>query len=611
MTEEYKKNILDYITGNITEETGVNEPILVRQDDVLNNYKNYIDTNVPGFQVFGQLTFTNSDNIVLYGNYDGTNGAIVILNNNLEPIAYMKMFSSGTSFKEFVVLKVNENNEVYGVDFDPSTSRYRFLMINNIAISNIDDGNYKVKLNKSYLFPTEYNNMYFGSVINREIMMYKKTNVSSYIFIGRNDGNQNVFTIIRLDVNVGSENTWTSKIYTNFTSTFFIRGGYCVWRDNGDTETLTYKSGVFTDDKYVELIFNGKTILQRVSIASDYIAYVDMLDLNNTYIGVSTKTNTSANAYIYKVNYTSSSLQLIDTTTFDPVYLRPSIKLKNSNGIVFIEILGFNSSYNYDAYLGVLINDTVTKVPIGTITYQGSLLGDVWFIINNFNLYKMTVLNENTAITIALDYNFSNYNGNPYTSYNSLVSNKGTLYDENGNILFSRNLYNKTIFSNTTTSIIQVPNTMLNDTNIANQKLLSTNNNEIVDSTLSIEKNIYEALFINFINILGVIDNEENIRNSTSQYINTNINVGTQQNYNNSYCSKVKVTYSDLTTSIIPVTWQDVDDTHKYIQFNINVEKEINNIELVSNDETTTYIQLNANLEVGKYYKLTQYLRIE
>lgn len=609
MTEDYKRLLTDFITGNITHGSPSNRPIMERQDDILNNYSDYIDENVPGFQVFGQLTFTNSDNIVLYGNCNGTEGAIVILNANLEPIDSFKAFSTGTLFKEFVVLKVDENNEIYGVDYDSSTSRYRFIMLNNIAVSNIDDGNYKVKLIKSYLFPTEYNNMYFGTVISREIMMYKKASASSYIFIGRNDGNNNYFTIIRLDVNVGSENTWTTYTYSSLTSTFFIRGSYCYWLDDNSSEVINVKIGIFSNNNYIELYFNGSSIIQRITFASDYIAYVDFLDSSSTYVGVSTKTETAATATINKIDYVNEEYELIDSISFDPVYLRPSIKFKNSNGIIFLEILGYNADYNYDGYIGVIIGDRLTKTSIGTISYQGSLLGDVWFVLNNFNLYKIVILNENTAIVIAIDYNFANYNGLPYDSTVSLIPNKCRLYDEDGNIIFARNLYNKTVFDNSTTSIIQIPNTMLNNITISNEKLLSLSNSISVDSNLEITKNIYESLFINFINTINVIDNENNIKSNSSRYINNN--VSNTANYNNSYISKIRITYNDFTTEIIPITWVSIDDTHKYIQFNLNVTKKIENIEIISNDESTTYITINANLEVGKYYKIKQYLKVE
>ena len=83
------------------------------------------------------------------------------------------------------------------------------------------------------------------------------------------------------------------------------------------------------------------------------------------------------------------------------------------------------------------------------------------------------------------------------------------LYDENNNVIFARNLYNKTISDRVTQSTIEIPNNYLNDVMIARQHLISETNSIMVDTHNIITKNIYETLFINFINTLQMINKND------------------------------------------------------------------------------------------------------
>ena len=207
-----------------------------------------------------------------------------------------------------------------------------------------------------------------------------------------------------------------------------------------------------------------------------------------------------------------------------------------------------------------------------------------------------------------------NYNGIPYTNFNSLISQQGEIYSNN-NFVFARNLYNKTINNNTTVSTIQVPNSYLNNIDLSVNKLLSETKTEIVNNDNVIQKNIYEMLFINYINTLNTIDEDENVLyNNTSNYINENINVGTETNMKSTFISKVKINYIDNTFEIKKIFWTDIDSTHKYTKFSIYLNKEISNVDFISDDESQIYITKNFNdyeFEIGNTYTITQYLRIE
>jgi hypothetical protein len=80
-----------------------------------------------------------------------------------------------------------------------------------------------------------------------------------------------------------------------------------------------------------------------------------------------------------------------------------------------------------------------------------------------------------------------------------MIPNSGILYDTDGNIVFARNLYNKTMYGGTTESIIEIPNTYLNDVTLEEKDLISVSNSILNKNTQQITKNIYETLYINFL----------------------------------------------------------------------------------------------------------------
>ena len=82
MTDDYKKQLLNYITGNVTQETGVNEPILTEDNGTIDSshigfirsmliaegYSTGGEVMTGVFTEIGKIQFTNTDKILIYGN---------------------------------------------------------------------------------------------------------------------------------------------------------------------------------------------------------------------------------------------------------------------------------------------------------------------------------------------------------------------------------------------------------------------------------------------------------------------------------------------------------------------------------------------------------------
>ena len=143
----------------------------------------------------------------------------------------------------------------------------------------------------------------------------------------------------------------------------------------------------------------------------------------------------------------------------------------------------------------------------------------------------------------------------------------------------------------------------------------------LIENNQSIFTNIYETLNINFYNTLLMknSNNEQNeILNPTgSSRLNYDISAnGTEDSYNNTKGTKLKINFDDNTSFIqtIDTTTQiEIVNNMAIIDFTIYVptDKNITNIQIISNDEITIYQEItNLSLENGKFYQLTQIVEV-
>ena len=103
MTEEAKKNLLDYMLGKMPSESGVEEEIFqsindIPRDDWENN--EILPEHWNNFRYEGLIQVQNSELLVLYGGYkttdDEVRGIITILNKDFKPLKSIYQYDSGT-----------------------------------------------------------------------------------------------------------------------------------------------------------------------------------------------------------------------------------------------------------------------------------------------------------------------------------------------------------------------------------------------------------------------------------------------------------------------------------------------------------------------------------
>lgn len=650
MTEEAKKNLLDYMLGKMPSESGVEEEIFqsinnIPRDDWENN--DILPEHWNNFRYEGLIQVQNSELLVLYGGYkttdDEVRGIITILNKDFKPLKSIYQYDSGTYLRYIQCMAQAEDNTFYAIDcpdfprdeeWSFTTSQKRFLMFNNFTQQINND--YVLTLQKSYIFPTDYFNFYCKD-------MYKDVNSSNYVFTGvslkdQNDPDFDSIRVINLKVNVGNENDWNKWDSDN---NYWLYGAsYVEFQDDNffcrillSQNIITNKNVSLWTKDFTQASFNLKTITTvnyyAVHDTSNYKNQSIFLNRNELYFVLNNQQWRLSNGQtmpkyigLYYYNESTNQTQIIyekylgdyNFCNLEAIYI-----VKNNND-VYVQfnnnITQTNNDVFADYYLQRLVNDEWKPKLISSqqyFYYNRRAL----FVTNEFNLlnYVSYMINPQLQYwyipNIKEIYNETNYNGEPFTDKNSLNSNSAILYSDN-NPVFARNLYNKTQNGVTTMSTIEVPYNYLNDVLVDKMDLCSENNNVIISNTNGFTKNIYETVYLNFVNTISIVNNNgpQPIYNPTAATeLNTSIN--NPEDYDNLKLTKYKINYQDGTNIVsnLQATLQDDGSYELLMTFFLN--KTANSLELISEDEKTSYLTYNLrNVEINKFYSYNQRVRI-
>lgn len=651
MTEDFKTNILNYITNNIQETSPSSEEIFAEQKSIDRSaWRGFLPRLWNNFRFEGMIAPDESVTGlgVLYGGYidenNNSRGIITLFDDNFEPVKTFFEFSSGTKLRYIQYMKQAEDGTFYFVDDNVFTyengvqsisSQKRFVMVGNFTVKNQLTDDYQVVLRTSYNFPNNYKNFYCKN-------MFKSPNSSTYVFFGSGADSTSpnysyrYLKIFGLKVNVGEANDWT--LYHNEQYRLF-GSAYALFDAEDNVSFRCVSTGTLSSSRTVDCVsktYTATTTTTTPIATFSYQPYIDdytykkqsvFLDMDNVYFVINNQrwgvSGSPDEKYIglYKYNFADQKLTSIFSEylgLYDYCNLAAIFIDKNVADIyVQYNTNVDDTNYTADYYFQRLKNDTWDPILIAQNQNFNSTQRTL-FIKNNFNLLQIYLYATNPRLQswfqylIKEDYNILNYNGVEYTDYNSTLPTKTQLYSGDS-LAFARNLYNKTENNNITVSTVTIPNSYLNDLTINNEALLSETNSELVNNNKNITKNIYETVNLNFVNTLYVLNNDKNIVDSAGTYINTNINVGTSENCNDSFIGKIRVNYDETTSLINSIIWTKTDDTHAVTEFALTLDnKQISSIEFMSNDLTTTYITvIPQDLEVGKTYKFTQYLKIE
>lgn len=649
MTDNYKKDLLNYITELIPGTPSADPTFTGVEQVPRSKWEPFIPSDWSNFRFKGAIKSNTSDKMIFYGGYvegGGTysansKGIIIITDSELNPIKTIYKYSSGTDLRPIECMIQEEDGQFVAVDSTVLHASYvasrqayyngqrRFIMLNDISIPINNE--YQVNLRTSYNFGSNYNNFICKD-------MFKNPSSSHYFMAGtRIDTSTSTYSarftkVIDLKVNVGSSNEWS----TSQTATEYIYGGsYCYFDSDDNAQWKLLISPISRGDSTIRYWYgtNGSATNSAVIWTPSYKTYIDEEHLecqsvfinenlvyfttNNQLWGISGSPNAKY-VGLYEYDFSTDTLKEIylkSLGNYDYSYL-DLIQLYAVNGELYIEYCdGVNTTNNTAHYTVQRYEGTWSPITVGMLVNY-VMDRRAFYVSQTFNLTKMYCLSINPQtlgfplIEVTDKYNVANYNGNQYDSYNSL---KGRYVDilANDKVVFSRNLHNISTINNYTIASVEIPNTYLNNINLGPSTLIGETDVPFLEDNTIFSKNIYETVYLNYINTINVKDNESVIQTIPGRYINSNINVGTEENYNNSRCSKIRINYADNSVKTFGIGWITQDYTHKYCEFTINVDKEIKNLEFISNDESTTYITIQRELEVGKAYTFKQYLKVE
>lgn len=632
MTNDYKERIIKWLTGNYTIEPNSTNPLFQELNEttatIMDNFS-YIIDYIQGKDGKGN----DLDIGFLYGEDNNGKGAIAIVDNNFNLIQFITEYNTGTDFHEFICLNIDTSNgNIYGID--KQGSQYRFILLNNFMVKTPTQQNYEVKLRNSYFITLTQTPQY----------VEKRPSDSFYVITGIKNNKPAVATY---KIEVGSTNELIEYNYTGDSNTYLLKAYNISWSGEEYTEKIgcyytTTDEYNFLQIKYVEFSFNGTTITKTYTIdleetyltSSMLNGYISIVMTNNdTYVCYPLHSVSYDEAYatpIYKIDYINNTYT--ELTRIEPDlslnyrYSRGKV-VKAKNQIFFYLFANTtdpqdNTQAEYKLYFGTILYNSYNMPYItskefdGLELYSTLMYPTIYHITNTYNLYTYNLLglNSDELLTVQQILNPLNYNYEDYQDINSMVPNSAVLYNNN-KIIYARNLYNKVVNGNTTTATVEVPNMLLNDISITPQELWGQTNGVLIENSSSITKNVYEDLFINFYNTLTMQDQ------NTLNYI-FNINGATRMNssishvmdYSDAKLSKIRVNYSDNTSEILTIDPATKINQFVYqYEFNVYVPltKGINTLELISQDEETTYLTINAtSLTLGKSYKITQNVEI-
>lgn len=657
MTNDFKLKLLQYITGKLNIETDKKDNIVINNiPSVVNDFYTQLDNQFQyGFIQVGYVQAKDIDNngtnfMVIYGSYytneeqTTTKGYIAILDNELNLLEIITKYSTGTDFGNFKILNVDETGKFYGIDED--NSKLRFLLLNNFTVKTQIQTNYTVVLRQSYFLSGESNN------ITDFKIMKKNPGGANYILAGSNSSSVIATTI---KVEVGTQNEWIDYTYPQSAE---VNDLYVNWKEENDEEQAEfYVSAYNSSNQELIVLYHDYTDLDGVwsllqALPGNFYKamyifgeYDETLDSPTIilYYSLRREKNTFRSSEYYH-NKNTNELELkrpIVITTYTNENSFESVSedelwndimfLKTASNDIFI-ISMYNQNYPSTTSNMIIIakatlydkNNKRSYVD-NYISLGETTLGDLdsHFLIcvnKQFNLYSAKSLFRDLDSGLyyksesRFSYNQNNYNGIPYDRIDLLVPQNAKLYSNNI-VVFDRNMYNVIVSDNTTTGVLEVPNQFLNDKIIDKEIELGKTNYNLVESNINIETNIYETLFINFINTLKMSNENDltNIIQNETGAIEVNKSISNTNDYSNIQAIKYRINYADGTNEKKLITNISIDETNfiATLYIYLYVDKEIENIDIISNATDLVYATINCdNLEVNKDYMLKQHIEI-
>lgn len=558
-------------------------------------------------------------------------GRFVILDENNEIVSLIDEYTSGVDIGCYYCIDLDEKGRLYGIEWF-NQERVRFIMLNNISVPRGTE--YYADIRKTYDVPTLNG---YAPTQNSNVKGFMLKKEAKYgIVLGQDNGDINVYSF---EISVDNGNTWKQKYVANTLWVFnkpFISidsNNYFTFKIiglNTEVQNPPIKRDVIVEDMNdltltTDIIFT--TTNKQIPEGCEFY----WIDENNILVPFN---DTNYNKlYLQKLNLSETAF----TQVYEEDYYTKELQVKfNSvNNYCFMYVLGINDinnvNFGWKESIYHIFDPTFSSSIQSSNIFEKVLNDETdipqydnveYFLIQNqYNLYNHIIAHKGEdelqipgifTFTYQEIYNENNYNGAPYIPYlqSALIPQQFILKNQD-KILYARDIYNKTAYGNIIDTSVIIPNNLVNNVEIDNEQLWGVSKIILNDEEKNIIKNKYEELIINIRNRLNIIDNNnnENILLDEQSAILSQALAGITSTIYTGLCIWfAKITYTDNTTERI-ATSQDRTDNKTTIYFEFTPSKEVDKIELISQNNTS-YISFEPTLEIGKTYNISQDVRI-
>ena len=660
MTNDYKKLLVEYLTGLINEE----QP---RTTDFSQYYNSssrrkydgeyfadlVADLNGKNVVFNGILENDNYTTFIVYGSYQDSNNTnskgFIYIGDTTDPVVkpekYFFLNCRGIQWLGFD----EESNRVYGITSNKANYQNSvdndtyFSYFNNLFLST-NEG-FTPEQTYAYKIWNDNSDDFFA----REVI--KDPGGSNYLIVGTNYRTTTNIKVISLKINVGQEN---ELVVDTLDSDYFlsaVRGWYVNNVPYFNIIALNYLlspmkfaliSGTLNSETYVNLnIDQAIDTPQTTLIHPEY----KVVNENEIYFVYNAIVNSKKETCLYRFNGTTIETKYKTLNLYDD-RLVPMLNItQDYNGTLYL--IRFTMYYEDETETTIMqyteianLTNNVNNLYDESVWHNGTEIGEMT-LTEAYNVRSISKRNFNILCFFSMSgYLRSNYGSstgsiigalgmfeseivqNGYTGYSytnrfSLVPKFARLSQFLPQMVrFSRNFYNVSVNNNITTSSMEVPNNYMNSTSSTTifayyNKSVGETQIDLVNGLRRWEKNKYEVVHVNFINTMGVIDEDTNTTYiQGANRINYATNVMGIVNYAQSRCVKYRINYADGTNTTSDLNWQPINDTNKKVKFTIYVDKAIKNIDLISNDGNTIYMTINGTFTIGKFYTINQKVRV-
>lgn len=614
MTEDYKEYVLKHITGNLPQESSVVQPQFEDISVITNNLKTQIRAYFDSIVVYADFVPSKNNknqdleysvlacNGTLLGQSD-MSGAFVILDKEYNIVQVITHYSDGSLIGVLSCLNVDEKGNFYAIDY--VGSNYRIVLMNNLVLKPSGSNTYQAIKIDTHTIPNTYS---WESMLK----IFKNDGNNKYFAVGNRN---NSAGIVGCELTIEDTDTWTyyTSTRTKVNAYSLFDNGYNVyWDSNSELHfqiAINFNGLIMlskgTGTTMAETIYLGDS---SFSNESNFVFYTNQIGY---YASVENK-NSQTFYTLYKAELETAKLTTIYQEVAEETLYPWFWLFKNNNGVYFIRSYRTDDdTHTFNLSFGVLNNKIVYEEELGTFS-ASSFLNAFCYpnVITEFNRNYVFIQNQDTLFSLNFIWKSNGYNGEPYVSSASLVPEYITIEDENEKEIFNRNIYNLSSYSNWYTATVQIPNYFLNNTQLYNSMLYSQGNNLLASKNIDATKNIYEELYINFMNKFNVIDNDINFENI---YVASELVYSMLNRITSRHIGKYVINYHDETTETKSISTDlTYDNLKTTMSLVVYTNKLIDSIDIISQDEVVLYKTINcSNLELNKYYLISFDIRVE